>query len=1211
MDASGAVVPGAPITCLNNETNFAAQRTSDGSGNYQCLELVPGSYSISVAAAHGFKKLERTGITVHVDDRLTIDLTLQVGEAKEVVSVSADASQIRTEDAQTGEVVNNVFIENLPQLQRDPLALITLSADVGGDGSRAGNIITLGTPGLVANGRSDTTINGGRTSGLDYIVDGLSASTGRAHSVSTMTPTMDAVDEFKVITNGISAEYGRISGGAVELVTKSGTNAYHGQLFEYLQNTDLNANSWQNNELGAVRAPFGNNDFGFTLGGPVIIPKVYNGRNKTFFFVNYEGLRFRESGVQEITSVPTQAERSGDYTQSYYGCSNLALCGAQMWDPNGSSIYNASVGLWQRTTLLGGNGMIVPAADISPVSAAILKFVPMPNTTPPLALCNACENYEAPQNEKKSSNTTAVRLDQYITQNQRLSLRFSAGGYSDALSAWQGPATSAPETQINGARFGTINYTWTASPTLLFDVRGSVHHDPYTGGSLLPASFSNTNIGFDPFTQSILGPNNIMAIQVFAAGQDEYYGTSAAEQVLNSTSYEMNIGGTKVLGRHTLKFGYDMRRYYDNILNTASGQTSFLPDPIGLYAQDNAIEFGHGFAEGVGSFLMGTNDYAQISAGYSVAMDTNYHAAYIQDDFKVNRKLTLNLGVRWDYEMSPTERHNKLYLWDPNAPSPFQVNSGYSYTAALAAAGINPSALPYAPSWVANGFPKGGIEIAGTSQWPSRTPTSPNPHQFAPRVGFAYQLDPKTVVRGSFGMMYLPTTGDPYSLVSGGSGVSLADAGSAGWHASNDNMLHLISNWANPFPSPGMITYYTRSAQEADIQAPGTTGPEVYDSTQHQPYELTWNIGVQRELPGHFLVESYYTANRGIGLLGNNLISRYPKDLFTPQYENTMTTPVASPTAGQTLSNAVVGPTQYLAFLYYPYPYFGPVNLLGANIGRSSYNAWIIKARRNFANGFSFLFNYTMSRLLDDVGGPELDTIRITDGGVGYKSAQSVDSVVSTWGLSPLDQKSRISATYTYELPVGRGKKFLNNTGNTAGAILDGIVGGWALSGVTTFRSGTPIVITGANTNSNNNIRVEWTYGSYATPCTMTSCLENSAFTSNSQVLYSPNANIPANAVTRFNDSAIIGVQPFTYGTLPPITNIRNPSNNQTDLSLMKKFNLAGEKRFIQLRVEAINAFNIRGFGLYDSGEADAHFGLITSPGNVERHVQVSARIVF
>lgn len=1188
-DASGAVVASARVTIINVQTNATVTVITSQSGDYTALDLVPGAYELSMSVP-GFRNFHLTGIDVRVSDKLTVNAQLEVGRAADTVSVSADNEQLRTEDAQTGEVVTNKFIENLPQLNRDPLQLLRVSGDVQGDGSRA-------------TGGSDTRINGGRTSSIEYYIDGVPSSSGRGHGVSSVTPNMDDVAELKVITNGISAEYGRISGGLVEVVTKSGTNQIHGQLFEYIQNNDFNANSWYQNALGGARTPFRQNQFGFTLGGPVEIPKLYHGRNKTFFYADYQGLRFTQSGSLQVVSVPTAAERLGDFSNTTYnGTPTL------MYDPNGPQVQGSD-GVWIRTSLLGGDGKHVPPSMISPVAQALLALTPLPNR-PSVAGSSSLNNYVAPTTANNTFDSWSIRLDQHITDNQRVYGRAGFLNSNSGTTRARGIASSAPENIVNGGFFTTLNYDWSISPTMLLNIRGGAHFDPVTTGNLLPAGTSSANIPLDSTTRRILGTSNLPYVQsVFMGGTT--ITDNGTEAITNSTTYEVSISMTKVLNRHTLKFGYEHRRYYDNFYNSASSEFRFQSNPVNHFAVDNSWN-DQGFANGLGPFLLGINDRALASGATTRAMDTNYNGAYVQDDYKVTPKLTLNLGLRWDLESPATERHDKLYFWDENAPSAFHVNPGYNFQSALAEAGL-PTDLPV-PSWVTNGFPKGAIRIAGTPGFPARTGQSVNPHQFGPRIGVAYQLTPKTVFRGSYGLFYLSTTGDPNGLSSGGSGIALADQAAAapgGWHASNDGLRHLISTFENPYPFPNLVTSYTRDNAVANFQASGGIGPGAFSRNSHQPHEQDWHAGIQRQLPDSFLLELDYSGNRGLGLLAPNLISRFPKPLFTPNNQVAFTTQVASPTAGQTPTDSVVGPKQDLAFLYFLMPYYGTVNVLGTNLGSSYFNALNVRLEKRYSKGLTLLVNYTLSRSDDNVGGPEANSGCICGGGVGFKKPQSVDTVASVYGLSAFDETHRLSLTYSYELPIGRGKPLLSSPQGLGMKLLDYAVGGWEFSGVSLYRSGRPLFLDNSNTNVNNNVRAEYTAGSWTTS---DHNLAGSNYNGDSQAIYGPLQPYPsvtAETNRRFDPSKVTSAQAFVYGTLPAVYgNIRQPGNFNTDLSLMKKFPF-GESRFVQIRGEASNAFNIRGAGSYNTTVGSDAFGLITSAGNVERRMQLSARIVF
>jgi len=380
------------------------------------------------------------------------------------------------------------------------------------------------------------------------------------------------------------------------------------------------------------------------------------------------------------------------------------------------------------------------------------------------------------------------------------------------------------------------------------------------------------------------------------------------------------------------------------------------------------------------------------------------------------------------------------------------------------------------------------------------------------------------------------------------------------------------------------------------------------------PHEHEISLGVQRELPADFFFEATYNANLGRGLLGPDVISRFPASLFTggPTGTNsrTYTTSVTSPTGGQTLSNSVNGPTQNLAYLEYAYPYFAALAVQGSNIGTSNFHAANLKLSHRTRYGVFFLLNYTFSKLLDNVGGPNLSNGSGINGvPLGEKRNQTVDPATAVYGVSPLDETHVFRFTYNWEIPVGRGKKWLGSPSNFGPKILDGAIGGWQLAGLGSYRSGRPVILDATTPNINNNIRAEWTYGNYLT--TDPNIL-NPAFTDNSQVLYSSRDTRPANLVRAFTN--VGDAQLFTYGTLPPIfPKIRQPSRTQYDMSLMKAFPFnADARRYLQFRMEGSNIFNIRGYGNYNTKIGTNDFGLITNAGPYgPRTIQVSARIVF
>ncbi|MDZ4796976.1 MAG: TonB-dependent receptor, partial [Bryobacteraceae bacterium] len=1034
----------------------------------------------------------------------------------------------------------------------------------------------------------------------EYIVDGISAGTGMLHDVVRTTPTMEVIAEFKVITNGISSEYGRLSGGAVEVVTRGGTNSPHGELFNYMQNDAFNANSWLQNSLGGRKAHFTQNIYGGTFGGPVVLPKLYNGRNKTFFLFNYEGQKRREAGRLITRSVPTEAERNGDFSQTVYNGISPTF-----YDQDGPVNFDNATNSWIREQLLG-DGKRIPAGRINPVSKALLRYVPLPNRAPNPGT-SMLNNFVAPESYKKDSWMYGVRLDHQFTPSHRFFGRYASRKNEDGSTRAGGPANTANSSNQIGGFGATLNYDWTVSPTLLLNARAGVNFNPNTTGNLLDPTMDTSDIPWDPETRRLLN-GNLPITGVSYADITQTGGTA----VTNNTTYDTGLTMTRILNRHTIRYGVQHRRYFDNLWNSGNGTFRFMANPVHRTA---GVDFGYGSdlsnAYAMGAFLAGVNNRANVTAPTTRANNFNYYAAFIQDDFKLARRLTLNLGLRWDMESPVTERFDKLYMWDPDAPSPFRINAGYDFAAELRKAGLDPATVR-TPSWVTSGFRNGAIRVANTPEYNSRNATMYRPWQFAPRLGLAWQLNEKTVVRSSFGQMFISTSGAAGAFSTGGSGIRLADGADAGWHASFDNMVHMRSNYTTPW-APSDVSAYQRTTAAANLQATGPVGPSAFNRASHMPYEWTWSLGVQRELPHGFLVEMTYSANAGRDLLGPDIQARFPRELFNGgaagQNSRIYTTQIASPTAGQTLNNSVVGLKQNVGILEMDYPYFGAMAVQGSNIGTSNFHSGNLRVERRLRQGMFFLINYTISKSLDDVGGPDTGTgTGISGMNTGGKRVQTVDNTPSVYGFSPLDERHVFRATYNVEIPIGHGKAILGTPNSFGAKALDFAFGGWEFAGTGILRSGRPVVFDATTPNINNNVRVEWTYGSFAGAGTSVS---NARFGDPRQVFYSQADARLNDRITRFDN--VVDAQRFTYGTLSPVFgDLRHPGRTNYDLSLMKAFYFSSErKQYLQLRMEGTNIFNIRGFGSYNTKIGTRDFGLITAPGNTERRIQMSARIVF
>ena len=1227
-DPSDAAILGVEINITNIENGARRKLVTNEEGYYVATSLQPGHYRLS-ALKEGFKPLTREGLTLQVNDKVQLDLKLEIGVVSETISVTGETPMLRTQDAQIGEVVDSRMVENLPQLDRDPLNLLRLTGDISGNPTASN---PAGGPG------SDVRINGGRMQGMDVLIDGNTVMSGKFHAMyGGTTPSMEQVDEFKVITNGIPAEYGRVSGGLVTMATKSGTNGLHGQGFEYFKNQLLDSNSWEQNWQSpyvpgqkAKRLQFHQNDYGGAIEGPVILPKIYNGKNKTFFFFNFEGTKLRQAGHTELGMSASQADRNGDL-------SGLIANGgtALMYDPLGDvgmTPYSSAnggcpvaTGCQLRLTLFPNNGTVIPAARINPLAQLVDKLMPAANRTPTPGWTQ--ENaYLGYQSSFTNDARWETRIDHNFTDNSRFTLRFDRDNYTRGDSGWYDELNPGDQVVRPGALQGSLAWTWTATPTTIVEIRGSVMHHPQTDGYSWPNNEGNWPI--DPLMEALTsgypGGVDFRVWSSNAQGWGDNPGVQGQDvQDLGAeTTYNGVVAVTKIWRQHIFKAGFETRRMYDNHYEKLFGPIDYQGDAT-EQSNDNRWEqtlwgspTNSSFANSWGDWLLGMpGDSSQTSR--LILTDTqNYYASYIQDDLKVNKRLTLNLGLRWDMETPLTDRHNDIYAWNPSAPSAYTLPAGYSWTGALQAAGLTAAQIAQVPtpSWVTNGkLPNGAPCYAGTPQCPSNILFKYHPWQFAPRLAAAYALNSKTVLRASWGMMYLTATGDYWDSWVGDQATASSPYppdranGPMGTLVHTDQSLFLPSQNI-PFDRTNTALNYTLGSF---YESAGT------DVNKHPPLEQNWNFSIQRQLPWNVLLEAGYNGNHSGDLITAQPLSPYPANLVNPQYTALFQTQVANPIASQVQPvNLYSQPTEILGMLMLANPAFGGLVLYGQNIGRAMYNAGTLKVQKRFAQGVTFLATYTYSKSLDDVGTTANGGGGITPGSKDYQSFQTINDL---YGYSPMDMTHRFTFYHDYQFPFGKGRKFLGSPKGVGGKVLDGIAGGWEYAGIWIYHSGTPLQFDSSLENSaslgvTTGVTV-WDHISgnigQITP---------SNFSNNNQLLTSSQVNVGTGfydlgsaPVRRFNAAQFSPPVPMTPGNVPNIYPwIRNPGANSYDASLMKNFGIAREgKIYLQFRVEAQNLLNIRGLGNYDTQFGDPNFGLITSSAQNPRQMQISARLFF
>ena len=622
-DPSGAGVPKAAVKVVNTSTNAVTEATADDNGRFVFASLEPGGpYTLSVTAA-GFKVDQRTGITLTVSQIADIQVPLQIGSASDIVQVQADVPQIETSTGAISGLVENRSIVNLPLNQRNPYALVFLLPGATG---------TVGT----AYNSANISINGGRPGSSDILVDGIPASPPLANPIQgfAVFPSVDAVDEFKVLSNGYSAEFGRSGSGIINLILKSGTNKLHGSLYDFVRNSRLDANDWFSKLNQRALPAFSRNQFGGSIQAPVVIPHLYNGRDKTFFLFSYEGLR-QGTGTSTNTVVPTLAERTGDFS---------AAGTPVIYDPTTTTPSGTA---YTRTAFTGNK---IPQARLDPVALNILKYYPLPNT--PGAAYGA-NNFFATSVNQVNIDTYDAKVDQVFNERNRMFVRYSGRRLAQPATVFTDPSIAVAQnnagTQPQKSNSVAIDYTRSQTPTLVIEAR--------YGFSRVALDFRSLSDGFNP--SSTLGlpgyiASNADHLQFPGIAPANYSTLGVTGQgTTRHAGFEAHILGaniTKVTGNHVLKFGGEGRLFRANDTESGNSDGSFSFPKTHTQQNPNNSVGGDGFA----SFLLGLGNGSMTINSKDGATQSLYYALYTQDDWKASSSLTLNIGLRWDVEIPRT-----------------------------------------------------------------------------------------------------------------------------------------------------------------------------------------------------------------------------------------------------------------------------------------------------------------------------------------------------------------------------------------------------------------------------------------------------------------------------------------------------------------------------------------------------------------------------
>jgi hypothetical protein len=1104
-DASGGVLPGVTIAMTQLETNRRETAVSDAEGRYTSAPLPLGTYRVE-ASLSGFKSALQSGIVLTINEVARVDFTLEVGGVQEVIEVAAHASLVDPNTSAVGKLVDNRRIAELPLNTRNVYSLIFLTPGVAG---------TIGN----AYGDLRYTINGARPRSNDTLVDGVTATfpTVTGGVGISVFPSVDAIQEFKVLGATYPAEFGRSLGGVVNVVYKSGSNDFRGSAYEFLRDSAFDARNFFQKRRGEKLGDFSRHQFGGAAGGPLQ-------RAKMFYLVSFEGLR--ESAFASATrTVPTELERQGDFSRSFAANGQLIR------------IFNP----FTTRPTPGGSGFIrdqfpdnkIPRGLWDPVALNVLRYYPLPNQ--PGDPITGRNNYYATGTADLNTNNTDVRLDRTFGTSGRGFARYSHRFVESVpLRAFPDDLTIAEGRVIEENRVHNFvaEYNQPLSRSTLLTAR--------IGFARTLFVFDNQGLGFRPSSLGLPASIDTAADRMMfpAFGASNYVSLGGNDHRYNAfMSYPLLVSLTKTTPRHTLKTGFDGRMIRVNVWEARAAGTfnfsaAFTQGPNPTIASSTA---GHSIA----SLLLGTgtSNNVLIQNWKNVASQNFYLAGYVQDDWRVNGRLTLNLGLRYDFEAPRTERYDRMNYFDPDARSPLADR------------------VPQFPNL------RGGLMFVGVDG-NSRWQYEPDRDNISPRIGGAFQVNDKTVLRAGYAHVYGPS----YQQANG-------TVGPFGFRT--ENLWVTTLDGITPFrllrdPYPGGFRPSPGASEGLLTGAGSTLQAPLHDRSQ-TPWNRQWNVTIQRELPWRTAVEIAYVGTEGHNLQTNSE-SGLNINQLDPQYlalGSALNQLVANPFFGIVNNGLLVASQVSRAQLLRPYPQFTDIIPLQATGSTSIYHALQVSASRRVSGGLMLVGSYAWSKAIEE-----------------GESHQNSYDIRASRSVASYDIPHRLVLSALYEIPYGRGRRF----GASAPALLDAVLGGWQINGIITVQSGTPLTISASNTAGlfNPVTRANW------------------------------NGQDPALDGQReerlqrwFNTSVFSQPAPFTFGNAgATFPRLRTDSVRNLDLSFFKHFTLPGRVR-LQARLEAFNALNRVQFGSPNTSVTSSSFGVVTSQANTPRQLQFGVKAMW
>lgn len=1125
-DGSGGAISGAKVTLRNDGTAESRSVVTSGAGEYVFNQILPGVYTLDVEF-QGFKKFERKGISVQTQESLTVDVKMEVGAVTDSVLVSEEVPLIETANASQGQMIDRQKLTELPNLGRNPYMFSRLAA----------NVQQVGNPAYARmqdqSGSSMISLAGGPVRGNNYLLDGVAITDMANRAIIIVSP--EAVQEMKVQANTYDAEIGRSSGGMFNAYLKSGVNTFHGSAGFLMRNTDWLANDFFANRAGTpiVDQPFRN--YLGSWGGPVWVPKVYDGRNKTFFFFTFEGYRDTQANSGQ-TSVPTAAERIGDFSKSLTTAGALRV----IYDP--------------ATTAADGTrspfaGNILPAARISAVGKAIAATFPDP-TSAAKYMGDTNMNYTGVLPSVADQRT--YKLDHRFTSWWNASFSYQWYHSLEPGETWFPDKPSSPEQWrldriVNSSQ---VNSTMTLNPTTVLSVRYGFNRFPNYGFQL-SQGYGLSALGLSPgFVAAIASPTfpNI-SFQNFYGGDN--MGTNN-NFLITPYSKTFSVALSKFIGKHSFKFGSDTRRISVSGIDNGDSAGNFSFDT--QFTRKNYATGDSTSGSDIASLLMGNPASASGFLSTKLTQYLQYYSGFAQDEFRMNPKLTLTYGLRWERETGLKEVNNNLITgFDPNALNSISVASGVPTRGAVMFAGQ-----------------PGGKNATG----------SPDANKLAPRVGVAYIINPKTTIRGGYGIYYGPqiAQGGPY-LPEGFTATTSPSTSLDGGKTPNPGTA-LSSVFSSGLDKPVGNTLGDRTGIGKNLT--------IFDPNAHSPRIQQFSIDIQRELPFNIAAAIAYVGSRSAHLTqtaGGININQVLPSYFSLGVAG-LSASVPNPYFGKGGGNQIGNATITQARLLRPFPEFGNINYAFSDYNHAKYDSMVLKAQKRMSHGLTFLVSWTWSKNFDETFGGAGNNLN-----GGTQGAQNVYDLGREYGLSYLDATHRISQAWTYELPFGTGKPFMGS----ANKITNSIIGGWSVNAVNVINSGFPLQITQNNNNSLIFASGQRPYSTGINPYLSGPLSQYTDAAAGSAYL---------------SKAAFFDAPALSFGNVSRTINVRTIGQNNWDMSIFKTFSVT-ERIKVTFRAEALNAMNHPYFRNPGTNVDSSSFGKITSQANFPRFIQLGFRASF